>query len=266
MQRFGARTHPGRRAGANEDAIGWNVARGLWFVADGLGGHASGQVASGIARQMLTELAEDEELPQAVRRVHEAIVAAAGENEGRRGMGATLVAAQLGAGDGRILWVGDSRAYLWRGGELRALTKDHSFVEQLREHAGATETELRAHPQRNVVTQALGIGSPEPSLTEVALQTGDWILLCSDGLTDELTDEELAAVLRAASSPEEAAEALVSAALGKGGRDNVSAVVVQYEGPSSAAARAPGGTLWLPILCGVLAAALLVLAWWWFER
>src|SRR4030095_9088009 len=117
---------------------------------------------------------------------------------------------------------------LWRGQTLRQLTRDHSFLEVLREHEHLSESQLRGHPQKNLVTQTLGIGAPHPASISEPLRRRDWILLCSDGLNDELEDRESAAVLRSQTTPERAAAALIDAALARGGRDNVSAIVVEY--------------------------------------
>jgi protein phosphatase len=126
--------------------------------------------------------------------------------------------------------VGDSRAYLWRRNTLSRLTRDHSFVELLRERDDMSETQLRNHPNRNVVTQTLGLGDPNPSAVEIALRQDDRILLCSDGLNDELTDDEIAQVMRSHDAVADAARVLVKEALDHGGRDNVSVIVLAYHG------------------------------------
>jgi PPM family protein phosphatase len=229
--RFAARTHPGRRGGQNEDSIGCDEASGLYFVADGMGGHASGDVASRVVKETLLGSALNLPLRAAVMRAHEEVVQAAAENAAHSNMGSTVVAARIADRHAEIAWVGDSRVYLWRGQVLRQLTRDHSYLEVLREHENLSQAQLRTHPNRNLVTQTLGIGSPEPSLITEPLRKGDWLLLCSDGLNDELEDAEIAAILRAHSAPDAAAEALIAAALAHGGHDNVSAVVVEYDGP-----------------------------------
>jgi PPM family protein phosphatase len=264
---FAGRTHPGRRGGQNEDSIGWHELDGLWFVADGMGGHASGDVASRIVKETLLGSALKEPLGAAVRLAHEAVAAAAASNAAYNNMGSTLVAARIVNGKAQIAWVGDSRAYLWRGGTLRQLTRDHSFLEVLREQEQLSETQLRGHPNRNLVTQTLGIGAPEPSQVEEPLRRRDWLLLCSDGLNDELEDREIADVLRSYRTPEAAADALINAALARGGRDNVSAIVVEYDGPDGVSfVRALNQRVrrWWPILGGMLAAILVAIAWWCF--
>jgi serine/threonine protein phosphatase PrpC len=259
------RTHPGRRGGQNEDAIGWDEANRLWFVADGMGGHASGDVASRIVRETLLSAAETP-LDEAVRKAHEAVVAAATANPAHENMGSTVVAARLNDKRGQIVWVGDSRAYLWRKKALRLVTRDHSFLEMLRDQEGLSEEQMRGHPNKNLVTQTLGIGAPEPSVSTLPLRRGDWLLLCSDGLNDELDDKEIAATLAAETAPEAAAEALIAAALGKGGKDNVSVVVVEYDGPNGVSFLQPlkqNMRQWLPVAAGILSALVAAAVWVW---
>lgn len=264
--RFAARTHPGRRGGQNEDSIGWDEASGLWFVADGMGGHASGDVASRLVKETLLGSALNLPLRAAVQKAHESVATAAADNTIHANMGSTVVAARIVDRQAQIAWVGDSRGYLWRARSLRQLTRDHSYLEVLREQEHLSDTQLRGHPNKNLVTQTLGIGTPEPSLVSEPLRKGDWLLLCSDGLNDELEDAQIAQILRAHTAPEAAADALIAAALARGGRDNVSAIVVEYDGPDGVSfPRAFGQKtmLWLAVLGGALAAILLAVLWWW---
>jgi protein phosphatase len=262
-------TDPGNRAGANQDSIGWDEARALAFVADGLGGHASGQVASGIVKQTLLELVGTIDLKSAALRAHAAVLAAAEKDEALRGMASTLVAVRIERRVAEIVWVGDSRAYLWRDGAIRRLSRDHSVVEELRDLAGLTEAQVRSHPQRNEVTRVLGAGEPAPGDAQLPLQRHDWILLCSDGLSGELEDAEIAAILGAAPSPSEASTRLIAAALAKGGHDNVSAVILQYDGPSKRVFKfklTEAQISWLAVLGGVVLAALMVSLVLWKHR
>lgn len=262
----------GRRGGINEDAIGWDEASRFWFVADGMGGHASGDVASRVVKDTLLGEALTLPLVDAIRKAHETVAATAKTNSAYDNMGSTVVATRIVERQAEIVWVGDSRAYLWRGGVLSALTRDHSFLEVLRVQEKLSEEQLRGHPNRNLVTRTLGIGTPEPSIARLPLQRRDWLLLCSDGLNDELEDREIAEVLRRHSAPEQATEALIDAALAKGGRDNVSVVVVEYDGPdalgfSSAMSQKLGrmSPMILAISGGVVAAMLVAVLWWWFH-
>ncbi|HEY6642895.1 PP2C family protein-serine/threonine phosphatase [Povalibacter sp.] len=261
--RHAGRTHPGRRGGQNEDAIGWDESRRLWFVADGMGGHERGAVASAIVKQTLLDAAMTP-LAQAVSKAHQNINTVSAPSGGN--MGATVVALRIAAGTGEIVWVGDSRAYLWRDDQLSAVTRDHSFLESLRDQQQLTEAQLRGHPNRNLVTQTLGLGTPVPSVKRLPLRRGDWLLLCSDGLNDELEDAEIAATLRNHSSPENATDALIAAALAKGGRDNVSTIVVEYAGRQGASSLLRFGQhlkQWLPALVGVMAAMIVAGIWLW---
>jgi protein phosphatase len=260
--RFAARTHPGRRGGQNEDSIGWDEANGLWFVADGMGGHASGDVASRIVKETMLGPGLNLPLRAAVRRAHDEVAQAAADNTAHSNMGSTVVAARIADRQAEVAWVGDSRGYLWRGQTLRQLTRDHSYLEVLREQENLSETQLRGHPNKNLVTQTLGIGTPEPSVITEPLRKGDWLLLCSDGLNDELEDGEIAQILRANAAPDAAADALIAAALARGGRDNVSAVVVEYDGPNGVSLNRKT-ILWLAVLGGACAAILLAALWWW---
>jgi PPM family protein phosphatase len=261
--RYAARTHPGRRGGQNEDSIGWHEANGLYFVADGMGGHASGDVASRIVKETLLGNALNLPLRAAVKRAHEEIAQAAADNTAHSNMGSTVVAVRIEDRHAEIAWVGDSRAYLFRSGTLRQLSRDHSYLEVLREQENLSETQLRGHPNKNLVTQTLGIGTPEPSSITEPLRKGDWVLLCSDGLNDELEDSEIAKILRANNAPDAAADALIAAALAHGGRDNVSAVLVEYDGPNGVSFDQKT-ILWLAVLGGACTAILLAILWWWF--
>jgi PPM family protein phosphatase len=266
--RFAGCTHPGRRGGPNEDSIGWDATHGLCFVADGMGGHSSGDVASRLVKETLLATAATLPLEQAVMTAHRTVSAAAEANPVHANMGSTVVAAKIAHRKADVVWVGDSRAYLWRGGKLQQLTRDHSFLEILRDQDQLSETQMRGHPNKNIVTQTLGLGSPEPSVRRMSMAGGDWLLLCSDGLNDELEDSEIAEILAAHATPEQAAEALISAALGKGGRDNVSAVVVEYDGADgvSSLTEFMGKTRrWLPVVGGIAAALIAALVWWWMH-
>lgn len=258
--RFAARTHPGQRGGQNEDAIGWDESRSLWFVADGMGGHASGDVASHVVKQTLLGTG-DVPLGRALERAHAAVLKHAATNPAYDNMGSTAVAVRIGHGHAEVAWVGDSRAYLWSGRTLRGVTRDHSFLELLRAQEDLSDAQLRNHPNRNLVTQTLGLGVPEPSVNTVPLRHQDWLLLCSDGLNDELEDEEIRHELQAHASPDAAADALIAAALAKGGRDNVSVVVIEYDGPDGPAEvrtafRSRTAVIWIVAVAGALTALL----------
>jgi len=265
-------THPGRVHDHNEDAIGWDLTAGLAFVADGMGGHAAGEVASGIARETLLAGA-GRPLAEAVLDAHRAIAHASDTVPEQHGMGSTVVALRLDGDIGELVWVGDSRGYLWRRHRLERLTRDHSFLELLLQSKRISEAEARDHPNRNLVTQTLGIGDPAPDRERVSLQPGDWVVLCSDGLNDELTDTEIAEVLEQSGSQEAAVTRLIESAVAHGGRDNVSVVIVDMGGRSRRdRIRAALGRAWAatdryqPVLVGVLGACALALVMWTLRR
>ena len=228
MPTFHGSTHRGRVEESNEDSIGWDIGHQVWLVADGMGGHARGEVASGLIRDtILDDLRGDASLKQSILDAHRAVLnAAAGDEEA---MGSTVVAIQIRDGDCHVVWVGDSRVYLWRKKRLQRISKDHSFLELLLADGQITEEQARNHPKRSLVTQTLGMGDPVPDEEHVKLRQYDWLLLCSDGLTDELADEAIAEYLASTSEPKAAVTLLIQAALDSGGRDNVSVVIVESD-------------------------------------
>ncbi len=268
MTEFAALTHPGSREGDNQDVVGWDLPHQLWFVADGMGGYSHGQDASRLVKETLLSEIASTDLAAAVLKAHEAVRQAASRLQGDQRMGSTVVCAQIKDDLCRIVWVGDSRAYLWRDGQLRRLTRDHSFVEALRETEPLSETQMRSHPNASVVLQTLGMGTPVPSECSLPLHNRDWIVLCSDGVPVELRDDEIAYILEGSVTPQQAAQQLLNGALEKGGRDNTSVVIVQHGDPPR---RGIGARLtrldstaigWIAALAGVvLAAAVAIVAW-----
>ncbi len=263
---FDAKTHPGRVRDHNEDNIFGSADSKLWIVADGMGGHACGEVASDIVVKRLRSCYnEGESLTAAIELSHQAVTQEAELNQKAKGMGATVVAMSATANQYSIAWVGDSRAYRLRENKLELLTRDHSYLEWLKDN-GITVEEARKHPKRNVITQSIGVGEPNPDMVRGEIQPGDRYLLCSDGLNDELTDEQICALLRSADDSEIVTQRLIDAALESGGRDNVSVIVVDMDpksrkkpGLSAALLKGAGGankvkTTWLPIFAGIVAA------------
>ena len=222
------KTDTGRQRHANEDSY---FARSPVFaVADGMGGAQAGEVASRIAAGAFEQGMEDEAPAEsqlegiaqdANREIHEL----AQRDSSRAGMGTTLTAALLRDGELALSHVGDSRAYVLRDGELKRLTKDHSLVEELRRQGRLTDEEAEEHPQRSIITRALG---PEPSVNVDTMtfpaKSGDVFLLCSDGLTTMVSDEEIAEILGEAKTLRAGVNKLIDAANAKGGRDNITAV------------------------------------------
>jgi serine/threonine-protein phosphatase Stp1 len=230
-------THPGAKRKHNEDAYVDRPDIGLWAVADGAGGHASGEVASGMIAEALegipVGLPASELLAQvrlAIERTHVALR----EEAARRGpdvMVASTVVVMLARGEHfACLWAGDSRAYLLRAGTLRQITRDHSLVQELLEAGAIGPDEVENHPRANVITRAVGAELDEFTLDKVSdrLVAGDRFLLCSDGLCKTLPAGELASLL--GSLDDVPAQALIDAALAMNVSDNVTAVAVEFTG------------------------------------
>lgn len=221
----------------NEDSMWISEGdHGLFILADGMGGHRAGDVASSLAaRTMAHALAScqapsSEAFMQAFAAANYAVFRRQKEDVALSGMGTTLTA--LWEDDETVLLghVGDSRAYLYRDGVLRQMTQDHSVVGEMLREGVISEKQARSHPFRNVITRAVGTEDTLlPDVFPVLKQPGDVWLLCSDGLTDMAEDAEIAQVL-AKKTPEDAADALVDLALGHGGSDNVSVLLLEVEG------------------------------------
>ena len=197
---FGSRTDVGCVRDHNEDSL--VVAPPLFAVADGMGGHAAGEVASEIAVNVLAELAPKDldgaALEHAVEEANHEIIRAARDGRGREGMGTTLTACMLENERLVIAQVGDSRAYLLHHGKLQQLTRDHSLMADMIEAGQLTPEEARHHPQRSVITRALGSDpNTRPDMYEINVETGDRLLVCSDGLSSMIEDEQIEAVMRA---------------------------------------------------------------------
>ena len=230
---FGSRTEVGHVREHNEDSL--VVMPPLFAVADGMGGHEAGEVASEIAIKTLSELAPDhpdaDALVRAVTAANLDVLKAPSEGIGREGMGTTLTAAILEKERLLIAQVGDSRAYLLHQGTLQQLTRDHSLMADMIEAGQLTEAEARVHPNRSVITRAIGSDPHmQPDIYELNVETGDRLLLCSDGISSMIEDDIIESVMAHTSSPQECADALVAAALDAGGYDNATAVVVDVEG------------------------------------
>lgn len=220
--RFAARSVAGNRAGPNEDCIGWDEAARLWVLADGMGGHAAGEIASRLTVDHTLRWAVNSRLTFALARAHEAVVAAADADAARTGMGSTVVAWQLRGRSCEIAWIGDSRCYLLRGGRLEQLTQDHSLARAL----GPLATGHVAH----TLTQAIGMDNPQPEVISRPVRVGDIFLLATDGLTSEANDETIRRLLKSTTDPDAGVAALLKAALDHGGRDNVSIILIQVVG------------------------------------
>jgi len=215
--------------GPNEDAIGWNEAKTLAFVADGIGGSAKGEVASGLVKEVFEGAAAQADLMRLALTAHARIREAAAANPESTGMGSTLVAVEIVGNEARVVWAGDSRAYLWRDDRLKPLTKDHSFAEIARDEERLTETQVRRHPGHNMILRALGRDTLEPSETRIRLRAKDRLLLCSDGLSGCMRNDEIAQLLRSQATLESLPPMLIAAAVAAGSKDDISIVLVEHE-------------------------------------
>lgn len=250
-------TDVGRKRRHNEDAYLLDAERGLFVVADGMGGHAAGEVASRITVESIQEFiagTEDEHentwpfgfnnryslegnrLTTSVEKANEKVMRAVQNRPELKGMGTTVVAALFDANHATLVHVGDSRAYMLRRGELKRLTDDHSWVQEQVNAGILSEDEAKSHPLKNVVTRALGgAAHVAVDLIEVPTIVGDRFLLCSDGLTGMVSDEEIHRHLNEDPTLDVAVHALIDLANERGGVDNITAIVVEVTGEGSAA-------------------------------
>ncbi len=239
-------TDPGLLRSSNQDAFTILNDRGLWVVADGMGGHPGGDVASRLAVEVISQQAAAAfphsmtkpagrnrsaaaQLKAMIEAANRAILATAEASPNLKGMGTTVVALQVSSGlraHATVAHVGDSRAYLWRDSNLTPLTRDHSLVEDYVRQGLISPEEARFHPHRHVLSRALGIAeAAEPDVSSFSLRRGDVLVLCTDGLTKMLPDEQIAEVLRRTGrQPQQICAALVEQALQSGGEDNVTVV------------------------------------------
>jgi protein phosphatase len=216
----------------NEDSL--LVKPPLYVIADGMGGHAAGEVASECAVQVFEQAAITRVDPDALRRAvieaNNAIIQGAREGLGKVGMGTTLTAALIENDHLLIAQVGDSRAYLLQKGRLNQVTRDHSFVAELLSSGQITAEEARVHPERSVITRALGSDpNLQPDIYELRVHTGDRLMLCSDGLSSMLDARTLQRLLSENPDPQTAADELVKAANEAGGHDNITVIVVDVD-------------------------------------
>jgi PPM family protein phosphatase len=246
---FGVRSDTGRVRANNEDSFRLAAELNLFVLSDGMGGQASGEVASRLAAETVVQHCKEAEsnpslaligpriegvssgsnrLASAIRLANQVVHVASKENPALQGMGATIVAVRFDEERMSLAHVGDSRAYRLRGGELEQLTQDHSFVAEQVRKGVMTPQEAEKSNLQSVLLRALG---PDPEVeidvTEELVMEGDTLLLCSDGLTRELSDAQIAAVLGDAENEQEAASRLVDLANQAGGGDNITAIVLR---------------------------------------
>ena len=271
---WGARSDVGLVRGHNEDSF--LLRAPLFVVSDGMGGHAAGEVASSIAVETVGELApgtaDDVLLGAAVEAANKAVIRGAEEGIGKPGMGCTATSVLIEKNHVAVAHVGDSRVYLLRQGTLVRITHDHSYVEELVDSGQITADEARTHPSRSIITRALGsdLDMYADHFT-LEVNTGDRLILCSDGLSGMIPDSEIESLAVSSATPQQAADNLVAAALTAGGADNVTVVVVDVlnDGIADAARRRLlhraailGGTVVAVVALSVLLALALVRSEW----
>lgn len=246
-------SHPGLRREENEDSYCVRPDLGLYLVADGMGGHAAGEVASRIVVEVVEAFIADtrtadanrtwpfpleralsfeaNRIKAALRLANRRIASSMETNESLRGMATTAAAVLFSEERTVVAHVGDSRVYRFRAGELEQVTHDHSWVSEQVRAGVMTEADARQHPWRNVVTRALAGGDdPDVELSEVSLLPRDRVLVCSDGLSSVVTKQAIEAVLSAPGSLESVCQALIEAANAGGGPDNITVVLLEVDG------------------------------------
>lgn len=226
---YAARTDVGNVREHNEDS--YMAKSPLFVVADGMGGHEAGEVASKIAVDTMAAHApkgpNPEALADAVIEANAAVLRGAQNGTGKPGMGTTLTAVTVFDDEVTVAQVGDSRAYLLHDGALQRITRDHSLMAELIEQGRLTEEEARFHPQRSVITRALGSDpNMQPDTFTLQVEDGDRLMLCSDGLSSMVADDIIEAIMRQHVGPAQACDALVNEALASGGLDNVTVVII----------------------------------------
>lgn len=230
-------TDAGKVRQNNEDSllVGEGQDTSLFVVADGIGGFEAGEVASSIAVETLKELGSGDSFDDFIQEANRRILSAARDDDKLSGMGTTVVAIRFGGTEeepaAEIAHVGDSRAYLLRDGDLKPLTEDHSLVAELVRSGDLTRAQAAEHPQKNLITRALGADEDvEVDTTRIPVEKGDRILLCSDGLSDMVSESRISQVLSEPSQdPEAPARQLLSEALEAGGTDNITLVLVDVK-------------------------------------
>jgi len=231
-------THPGKKREYNEDSLGVCVSNGIYIVADGMGGHLAGEVASSLAveailkfmslRKVFWNFKEEEFLRFALIYAHNKIIEVQNRDKSKKGMGTTCVITTIYRSTAYIGWSGDSRAYLLRDGKINSLTKDHSFVQKLVDSNIITKEEALFHPKKHIITHALGLKNAfNLSLNKVKLKKEDKILLCTDGLTDMMFEDEILSIFNNSENIQAVSKNLLEVALARGGNDNISFIIIE---------------------------------------
>ena len=228
--RIGAASDIGQARERNEDA--YLVEAPVFAVADGMGGHRAGDVASSLALETLRDIVGSRDwgrLADQVREANRVVFDRASSDRNLAGMGTTLTAVIAGPDEVRLVHVGDSRAYLVRDGELRLLTEDHTLVQRMVSEGRISPQEAEVHPQKSILTRALGVeDSVDVDEASVEVRPGDRLVLCTDGLTGMMREASILEILEGTSEPQQAAEKLVEAANRAGGLDNITVLILDF--------------------------------------
>ena len=226
---YGHATNVGRVRAHNEDCYAADPEANIWIIADGMGGQEAGEVASAIVvESMIASIKEGLSLDEAFAHSHQAVVNAAECGQGDSNMGSTAVVLQMQDNDYEIAWVGDSRAYLWNG-TLHQLTRDHTFAQQLLDAGVINEQEAVNHPHRSKLTRVLeASATSESSIERITgtLAANEMILLCSDGLSSYVSDDQISSILDQNIDVQTKVDRLIDAALAAGGKDNITVILV----------------------------------------
>lgn len=256
-------THVGLVSSHNEDRYASDTQLGLWVIADGMGGHVAGEIASQLAIEtIVSSFRSGSNLVEAVSDAHPVILEAIQNDVTLAGMGTTAVAVHLDGLRYQVAWSGDSRCYLWSAKNLKQITRDHSYLEFLLSNNDMDAQAAYDHPERKSLTHAIGISNQMSLKIDTVgghLQSGNYLLLCSDGLTDEVKNDDIAAVFDNTKDLDDICNNLINAALANGGRDNITITVIKA--PDTIAWLSPRKARWL-IAAGLMAAAALAYFFW----
>lgn len=226
---FTAKTNKGRVRKHNEDAIFGELDAGLWVVADGMGGYACGEVASAISIDTIVEAVKrGVSVSKAIEQAHDAVTERTEADVSTKGMASTVVVLTVINNHYEVFWVGDSRAYCLRNNNLVQLSRDHSYLEWLIDK-GLSREQAANDPKQARLTQGVGLRKPNVDTASGKVKLGDRFLLCSDGVYGELKKDVIESLLRSKGDSESVTQAIIDAALANGGKDNISAIVVDIE-------------------------------------
>jgi protein phosphatase len=226
-------SHIGYKYTINEDAYASYPEQGLWVIADGMGGHNNGKIASNIAvEQVCQDIKNGLSLNTAIQNTHKAILFAGIQDIEKQGMGSTIVVLKIQNNVYEIASVGDSRAYVFSNNQLKQITFDHTLVQELISQGKITPEQAKIHPDRNILLQALGSVNHDEVKVDIftgEIDRGDMLLLCTDGLTNRIQDYKIENILKHSESLRQAIDSLIQSALAFGGRDNITVILVQLE-------------------------------------